>query len=521
MQSHSQLSRSEEAVRSLGTSVLAFGWPMLLGLSVVPFLVRLLGSEAYGIRGLSMMLIGYVAVLDLGLNGAIIKLLAEYTAAEDAVAAEKLLRTTLMSHSVLGLIGGACIWGLAPWLSDTIFKVAVDLQAETVWSFRLTGVGFFLSMFVGWGSAIAAGLQRFGIVNGVFILLATLVSVGGLLAALLGFGLVGVVTANVAANGVVAGLCFLIARRLLPNIRLSPSLDWHMFKRATSFGVHMIVSRVFGALYSQMDRLLIALRLGASSVAYYIVGYQVASLIQQLSGRMMQIIFPMSSELAAARDRERLKHLFLRAMSLCNVVGAGLAVPVIALANPLLSHWMTPDFARNGADALRLLAVAFYLMGLTVVPNFVLPGVGFPRAVSIGAVVTGTTSTLFYFMFIQVWGISGVAGGAILSMVLTNIYFLVQSRRWVGVSLFEIGRVVWRPVAVAAGISILASRYVAPRVGSLGAVVVSGAALLCVYGCCCWFMGTFTHDEKRAFASVVRRMFANAREALRHLGARL
>jgi O-antigen/teichoic acid export membrane protein len=463
-----------------------------------------------------MMLIGYVAVLDLGLNGAIIKLLAEYTAAEDAVAAEKLLRTTLLSHSVLGLVGGACIWGLAPWLSDAVFKVAVDLQAETVWSFRLTGVGFFLSMFVGWGSAIAAGLQRFGIVNGVFVLLATLVSVGGLLAALLGFGLVGVVTANVAANGVAAGMCFLIARRLLPNIRLSPSLDWHMFKRAASFGAHMTVFRVFSVLYNQMDRLLIGFQLGATSVAYYIVAYQVASLVQQLSGRMMQIIFPMSSELAATRDRERLKHLFLRAMNLCNVVGAGLAVPVIVLANPLLSHWMTPDFARNGADTLRLLAGSFYLMGLTVVPNFVLPGIGFPRVLSIGAVVTGTTSILFYSLFIQVWGISGVAGGAILSMVITNIYFLVQSRRWVGVSLLEIGRVVWGPVAVAVGIGIPAARYVVPHVGSLGAVVVSGTALLCMYGLACWLIGVFTHDERRALVSVMRHMITSTRETLQN-----
>jgi len=516
MQSHSQLSRSEQAVRSLGTSVLAFGWPMLLGLSVVPFLVRLLGSEAYGIRGLSMMLIGYVAVLDLGLNGAIIKLLAEYTAAEDAVAAEKLLRTTLLSHLVFGLVGGACIWGLAPWLSAAVFKVAVDLQAETVWSFRLTGVGFVLSMLVGWGSAIPAGLQRFGIVNGVFILQATLVSVGGLLAALLSFGLVGVVTANVAANGVAAGVCFLIARRLLPNIRLSPSLDWQMFKRAASFGAHMIVFRVFNAFYTQMDRMLIGIWLGTDYVAYYIVGYQAASLVQQLSGRMMQIIFPMSSELSAACDRERLRHLFLRATNLCNVVGAGLAVPVIVLANPLLSYWMTPDFARYGADTLRLLAVSFYLMGLTVVPNFVLPGIGLPRVVSTGAVITGTTSILFYWLFIQVWGISGVAAGAILSMVATNVYFLAESRRWVRVSLSEIGRVIWRPVAVAASIGGLASVFVTPRVGNLGAVVLSGTALLCAYGISCLLVGVFTKEEKRIVWHTIRGVLADARDTLRN-----
>ena len=143
-----RLSRSEKTIINLGTSAIAWGWPVLLALVVAPIVVRGLGNDAYGIRGLATMLIGYFAILDLGLNGAVTKYLAEYVANDDKFLIAELLGTTLTTYIVVGLVGGIIIWSLAEWFSTSVFQIPANLELESIWAFRITGIGFFFSIYM-------------------------------------------------------------------------------------------------------------------------------------------------------------------------------------------------------------------------------------------------------------------------------------------------------------------------------------------------------------------------------------
>ena len=499
--------RADIIIINLLTSGIAWAWPVLLSLVVAPILVRGLGNDSYGIRGLTSAVVGYFALLELGFNAAVTKYLAEYIAKKEKLLISELIGTTLSTYAVIGLIGGVVIWSLAEWLSNSVFSVPTHLKQESVWAFRITGIGFFFSMLIWWGSAIPAGVQRFDIFNGISIGFGTLTSVGSLLAVWFGFGLLGVIWASVLANILTTVAYFVAARKLLPDVRLGFSFETKMFKRTAMFGLYMALFRLFALVFSQTDRLLVGGLLGPGALTFYIIPHQLASFVHQINAKTMQIIFPMASELWAFRERGKLKKLFLRGMNLSFVVGLSVALPLFVLAKAALIFWMSPEIAEKSALPLQILTIMYFLMGLTALPSSVLSGMGFPQVPAIASVITGMSSLLCYWLLINSWGINGVALGSLIGMIMSIVFYGFVSKRLAGISLWALGRVVVRPLIPALLIGFVVERFLVVRVTALWTALVAGILIMLSYSVTCWLSGVLSYEEKRGLLSFALRFF--------------
>src|SRR5262249_9162775 len=70
--------------RNVTTRYMAIGVDAIIGLMLLPFNVRHLGTSAYGLWMLTASLTTYFSVLDLGFGGSIVKFVAHYRAKRDA-----------------------------------------------------------------------------------------------------------------------------------------------------------------------------------------------------------------------------------------------------------------------------------------------------------------------------------------------------------------------------------------------------------------------------------------------------
>src|SRR5687767_8738580 len=132
--------RSRSVLINMVINVLAWAWAAALGLVVTPILVHQLGDDGFGIRVLMISVTGYFALLDLGLNIAGTKYLAEYRVHSEFELIAELLGTTLLTFLVMGILGGSCIWLGSEWLATALFSVPEYLLVETIWAFRITGM---------------------------------------------------------------------------------------------------------------------------------------------------------------------------------------------------------------------------------------------------------------------------------------------------------------------------------------------------------------------------------------------
>src|SRR5262249_2734285 len=162
---------------------------------------------------------------------------------------------------------------------------------------------------------------------------------------------------------------------LLRPIPMALGFDRAMFRRTLGFGSNFIVFSISSLLFSQLDRTLIGLKLGVDDVTYYVVPITVAMAVHQITAKMMQIVFPLTTEMSVFGERAAIRHLFFRVLNGSLLAGLTVAIPIVSLANPLLHFWLSPEFAVRSTHVLQLLALAYLLMGMTSAPASVLPGI--------------------------------------------------------------------------------------------------------------------------------------------------
>ena len=175
------------------SSLLGYAIPMAIAMITTPMVLEGLGVSAYGLVSLINVIIGYLTVMDMGLDLPITKYLAEDKAKADNESANKLLNNAFQLYSIIGIVGMSIIVFSAEYLAYNVFKVPDDLLSDAVSVFQLAGIGFLASVAMSWGRAVSMGIQRFEITHGVSVLTNLFGLLLGLFLIYLGYGVVGFV----------------------------------------------------------------------------------------------------------------------------------------------------------------------------------------------------------------------------------------------------------------------------------------------------------------------------------------
>src|SRR4249919_218547 len=117
------------------------GWTALMTFAFVPFYIRYLGIEAYGLIGIYTMLQAWLSLLDLGMTPAMSRELAGLgDDRRKGQQARDLLRSVEVIFFCLATAGALAVWASSRWLASTWLSskgVAPDVLAQ---AFAIMGV---------------------------------------------------------------------------------------------------------------------------------------------------------------------------------------------------------------------------------------------------------------------------------------------------------------------------------------------------------------------------------------------
>ena len=482
------------------------GWvaPVVVNFSATPFLLHGLGPDAYGLQNLVALVVGYFSIMDMGLDIAGVKFLAEYHAQGDTESENRLLSTNLQIYGVIGIVGMVLILLSAKLLATRVFQMPADLRLQAITVFRFGALGFLANMFVAWGSSIPQGLQRYDIVNS-GSMTTSVVGVGiGLGAVFAGYGVVGYVLVRIVTTWLVGVVYFFIARHLLPTLRFRLEIDWEMLRRVGGVAMYGVVLRITGILTTSADRTLIGAWLGTTAVAIYTIPNLVSISLGQLVSRMINFLFPMTSELSSTGQYEALRDIFTRASRFIFAISTATFLPLFALADIFLGLWVGPEIATQSSGVFRLLLAASYLSSISILAGPVVPGLGYFRPFTIYAVLKGMVIGIGCAVFIGPWGIAGAGIGVLLGSVVDVVFFLFSLRHYLRISFRRIAyRTYLSPMVlgmVLAGLTFLLRSLASSWVG-LGSVLSGVGLLFLVVG---YTIGIFGETEKRALLHLIR-----------------
>lgn len=382
-----------------------------LGLTVftTPFVLHRLGVDAYGILSIVTIVAGYLAFLDLGLNLAVIRFIAAHHARGETEEIIRVTQTALFVFLVMAALAATALFFLSSAFA-LLLSVPDDLQSDAVMALRLGAISFGVNLVMGVFSAVPRALQRFDIVNLLNAVIGTLQIVGTVILLALGMGLLSVVAWGCLLSGVSLIIYVVVAKRLLPALRLRPRFDAGKFRELFKFSGYVMASNFTGVAAANSEKLILGGLAPIAQVTYYAVPFNLASRVLSLiPSNLYAVLFPAFSAMGATDDREKIREAYSRAFRFIFVAVAPISILMGVFGSDLLRIWIDDDMARFGGPVLTVLAVAVLMNAPAWVSVTIGQSLGRPALVAAAQVANLVALIISGLIFIPAYGAFGAA----------------------------------------------------------------------------------------------------------------
>lgn len=339
--------------QNIVTNYLAVVWMGGLSLALIPFYLKLLGPNQWGVVAICMAIQGFMGLLDAGLGQIMPRDVAR--AAGDRKAEARVFRVFSRAYLGLGLLGLVVGQFAVPWLIGHWFNQAQGVGGEAGLVLRLVLVQFLFQFANGAHTGYWNGLEAQKLANFRQCAFGTAKHVGALvlvyfwradaLAYLMSFTLVSSLEWWINRGTV---------RRELGEF-FAGTVSVDDFRALTREVGVLALGVLVGMLVSQVDRIVLSRSVDIASFGRYVIVANLGLAFMQLQYPLMRAFFPRIVRAAANGGGSSLRHLGLGVFLLCVLPCA-----VVAAAAPwLLKIWLSdPQMVAEGTAPLRLILTA-------------------------------------------------------------------------------------------------------------------------------------------------------------------
>jgi O-antigen/teichoic acid export membrane protein len=409
-----QVSQPEEISGRLLTRNWVFnllGWvvPLSVALVAIPYVVRGLGAERFGVLSIASALLGYFGIFDLGLGRATTKFVAESLARGDTERLPKVVWTSLWSQVMFGTFGTLATVALVPVVVDRFLKISPALVAETRTSLFVLSTSLCIVLT---GNALRGVLeagQMFNVVNYIKVPTNTSMFLLPAVGVFFHLSLPGIVWLLVAARVSATGAYLAACLRFFPALRGHYLPDRSSLRPLLVYGGWVTVSNFITPLLAYVDRFFIGSLVSMSAVGYYSAPYEAINRAWVVPATLAATLFPAFTNLDAGGSKRRLEELWARSLKSLLLISAPTLLVLALFAKQVLRWWLGPEFAAQSTLTLQILAVGMLINSLALIPFSLLQGVGRPDLTGVFSLLEFLFQAGSCWILVRHFGISGAA----------------------------------------------------------------------------------------------------------------
>ncbi|HPP80931.1 MAG TPA: oligosaccharide flippase family protein [Deltaproteobacteria bacterium] len=476
---------------------------ILYGFFLVPIVIRGLGDAHYGLWNLVMSCVGYMAVLDFGIQTAVNRYVAKYRGIDDVDGVNSVYTNAIVMYSFIAaaalVIGAAIalnagrIFNVSP--SDALLVRDVMLLMTLFAAIELPCNVF---------GAVLYAYQRFDILNGIsismlclqalFVWLAMHNGVGlwGYSVILFGLGVLKYIIQYFACHRVAGALKFRI-----------PLISRATVRTMVTFSGITFLSIIVNYIIFKTDNIVIGLFLSPEAITFYSIGFMLSDYVAQIVTKMCSTFTPMFSEYEAKGQHEPFKQLLLNSSRFSSLIGVPAGLVVMALGRDFIRLWLGTGYEE--AFVVMVILMASRMVGFpTAAMSSMLYGIGRHYINLYTGVFEAVANIVLSVILVKLYGIKGVAIGTLVPMVLANIFYPVMVCRNMGINFWSwMLEAVIKPGIISAvffGIVLMIPRSCSTPswAGLLGDIVVIGIVFIALF----WFVGLKTEERALILARI-------------------
>jgi len=424
---------SKKVVRNTLFNYLAVFSTTLINLVAMPIIIHGLGDARFGIYVTIMSVVGYVALLDMGIGTSLTKFVAEYEAKKDFQRLNEIFSTAFILYIGLGLLGGFLLIAFSDVFIQRIFQIPQELWGEAHYVFWISAASLFSGLTLGIFANILGGIQRHDIWRTISIVTSFISAVGGIILVLIGYKLVAY-TLFLTLTSILGFLVQMVyAKRLLPEVHLVPRhFKIRELKAIVNFTFAIFVNQLAVRNMGSLDRLIVGIFLPIRNVTLYSIGLTLVMFCFKIPSAAALAFTPAASELHAKNRMDAIQELVLRGMKYTGLFAIPIFTVLGILAKDVLYLWMGEGY-DSSAVILQLLMIGYFWLVLSSSGMTVMVGIGKPYINSLYALAQIGLCTALTLLMIHLRGLFGAAMGSGLAFAVGGIIYIFHSSHIFGI----------------------------------------------------------------------------------------
>ena len=336
---------------------------VIMGIMMVPFLLKYLGKEGYGLIGLFMIIVSCVDVADLGLRKALGRELSEKNASKDKHGFEALSSTALALYISMALLMSITLWLLTPSLLG-VFKVKGEYYSIAEWLLPAFGtcailMAFIIPVF----NAGVTSFMRYDIINTVSISVSIASNVCLFLIIPFFPGQTIVVWSLITILALVVNLVVIgrVYKKICYNGRISMSLVTpSLLKPIFKLGGSMYALQMTNTLSEKSNPLIISSFFGPAGVALYQTGSKVCQMLLTIVLTFTNQLYPLTTQCHVLNQGDKQKKILLIGSKYTMLLGILVSTGLFVFAESFCKLWLYEELGDDYivvASIMQLLAI--------------------------------------------------------------------------------------------------------------------------------------------------------------------
>ena len=329
---------------------------------LTPIIVHQLGNAAYGAWEVTIAVVSYVSLLELGFGQATLRGIALGRGQGDLARIQATVSSSFAALVVMGLVGGTALLIASPWGSRIL---GTESHPEIPGTMLLVAAAFMalLQFTITPLAGLAAGIQEYAKLNSVRTVLLILRSASVVWVLRAGGGLVGFAWTTIAFSALqVVLLCAIFRKPLRDWFRIG-QISLASVKSLAAFGMKSSVLQSASTAVRSFVPLLISHAVGPASVVYYSLANRLAEYGLALTVSLGTPLMATYAE-ASGTGLDSLKDKWIQTTRILQFFSLGIPCGLFFFGSPFIGLWMGSSFAEGSYWPMMILSLGLLAQGL-------------------------------------------------------------------------------------------------------------------------------------------------------------
>ncbi|GIU40991.1 oligosaccharide flippase family protein [Shewanella sp. MBTL60-112-B2] len=314
--------------------------PILITIIIIPFTIKLLGTENFGVLSLIWVIVGYSSFLDFGVGRALTHYISSNKFTEMQSYIPSAVKKVLTLLFCISLIVTLTIFFSIEYILSVFQNSSFINDSDLLLSSKIAIITAFFVVISSAVRGVLEGYEEFKYINLVRLFSGLSISLSPFIIYYFVPQLWLVILSFLFICMLEVVLYTIIVKVKLGNIKKRRSLTFGKLKVILSFGWWSNLTNIIGSpmAAAYLDKAIIASLLGATALTYYSVPFDVIARFLILPAMITSVLFPLFSKLKNQIDE--VDRLTMQALEIMGYLIAPVFITVIILAKPLMHLWL-------------------------------------------------------------------------------------------------------------------------------------------------------------------------------------